>query len=176
MKRPARVGLQTEFARLLAEYPREEWLKLAEMLRDTEFIKVLANTVGTLAAVASAASPPRQQRVRPSHYRQPKEPGGDFLSSLAQGDESKLGLLRKIKRGLDDKMIFKNMADVRSFAELASIKEQLPAKREPAIKEILRHLSRHEPRELEKMLEIRSTVRNQGQEYREWVNLILGRS
>ena len=89
MGRKRRPPLVTEIGRLLFEYPKKDWLALADRLRDRVLMDEIATAIDDAVAMADASV----KRTR-SYRRNPRE---SVLGRVARRDKAKAEKLARLK-------------------------------------------------------------------------------
>ena len=173
MRRRRRPPLITEIARLVSEYPADEWHKISALLRNQAFIDEVAVAADSLAGIASRSAERDQAVGRKAERIQAR--GKRIIREVAQNDSEKAKILAALHRNLAKKTILPSAVLLQEFAALAGMKNRLPTRREKAINILLQHLAEKNASELEKLLRVNEGERRDfGREYSKWVDLILG--
>jgi hypothetical protein len=161
--------LLMDLARLAARYDPADWEQLLAALDDEESRKQIRSLLIDLAAVS------RTRTKRP-----PSTTAAQVRSALATiraEDPERADLLDSIWLKLRSRELLPTMAAVRAFGEAMGAKPFEASKRSQAINELMEKLARLPGESLEQRM--RETIvadRRLGEEYEQWVRLILGRS
>jgi hypothetical protein len=167
MARRKRPPLVAEIGRLLVEYPERDWRALADGLRDRALIEALAAAVDDAVELVEK-SKEKSKKERP-------KPRVNELARVAREDKSKAAVLFELKSRLMDKAKTATLADIRGFASVLGMKEELASRREQAANQIIHYLATRTTIEIEAALRTAEPVqKTTGQEFDRWVDLILG--
>jgi hypothetical protein len=161
-----------DLARLAARYAPEEWERLIAVLDDERRRSQLSAALQELAAASRAR---REFRPRGA----PKQPGPAkrlraALTNLREVDPARADLLEDVWLKLRQRELLPTMALVRAFAEETGLKGLESTKREQAVTEVMEQIVDMPAEALEEMM--RDTAvqdRQLGEEYEQWVRLIL---
>jgi hypothetical protein len=161
--------LLTDLARLATRYEPKDWEQLAASLDDD----VQRGRIRALLldlAVVSRSRPPRAVgsgrgtvRVR------------EALANIRADDPARADFLDGIWLKLRERELLPTIAAVRAFSEAVGSKRIHAARRDQAINELMERLVELPPETLEQRMRETIVDRKLGQEYEEWVRLILGR-
>jgi hypothetical protein len=168
--------LLRDLAQLAARYRTKDWERLAEWLDDEvqrERIQIL------LRELASASNAPRKKARRPTKKRTtaPAKRLREALGDVRREDAAKADLLEDIWLKLRERELLPSIASVRAFAQAMGSKGLNATRRDQGVTELMELLVELPTDALEERM--RQTVvadRKLGQEYEEWVRLILERS
>jgi hypothetical protein len=132
------------------------------------------------AEISSEAPRPARTRGRPKTRR---TKGTERVSiraeidALRQQQPERADLLEEVWIKLRDRELLPTVTSIRSFASLLGTKKITATRRDRAIDELMRVLLELNEDALEqRMREVAVEDRNLGEEYSDWVRLILGRS
>ena len=167
MARKRRPSLVAEIARLLVEYPEKEWRVLVDNLRDHSLINDIASAIEDLISM-TVKSTGKKNTVR----NRPRE---SVIARVAREDTAKADILSSVQSRLANKDNVVPLAYIREFASSLGMKEELPARREQAVNQIIEYLSSKTTDEIEAALLTVLPMQDQGQEFERWVDLILGK-
>ena len=167
MTRKRRPPLIAALAHLVVEYPEKDWRALGERLRDRKFIEELTVIVDVVSELSSKTRG-RQKATKVASYRK-------ILAQVAKEDEEKAELLNLFKSQLVSKTSPPSLSQIRDLATALGIKEHLPARREQAVNQLIRHLVSKSVDDIKTALHMGlPDHRDPGHEYGRWVDLILG--
>ena len=167
MARRKGKSLVSEVARLLVEYPEEDWNALVDRLRDRAFLEDLtAAIVDAREVVAKVSEKAKQGRSGPRR---------SMLAEVARKDKEKAQILSKIKSRLSDRGRIVTLAGLRTFASSLGMKEELANRRSQAVNQIVRYLAGKTTDQIEAALHTSLPDQaREGQEFDRWVDLIIG--
>jgi hypothetical protein len=160
--------LVTDLARLAARYDPEDWERLLAALENDESRARLRNLLADLAAV-SRTRPKRPLGTTAAQVR-------SILAAIQAEDPDHAELLNSIWLKLRSRELLPTMAAVRAFGDAMGAKPFQASKREQAVNELMEKLAKLPGEALEQRM--RETIvadRRLGEEYEQWVQLILGR-
>jgi hypothetical protein len=173
--------LLADLARLATKYDAREWAALSSLLDDDAKRGQLRSLIEDLAAVSRKRSRPgsRKKRTKPSPSRKPSRVARlrNGLADLRRTDERHAVLLEDIWLKLRERELLPTLGAVRAFAAAAGLKGLESTRREDAVTELMERLIELPSSSLEERM--RMTVASQrdlGQEYGDWVRLILSSS
>lgn len=172
MKQP-NPKLLTDLVRLATKYQPRDWEQLSVWLDDETLRPRLRALILELAAVSRS---PRR-----SAPRRPRQPGPssrvrDALTQIRRSDPERADLLDDIWLKLRERELLPTIAAVRTFADAVGSKRITSNRRDQAVTELMEQLIELPGDALEQRM--RQTVvedRRLGEEYEQWVRLILGR-
>jgi len=167
--------LVSDLARLATRYKPKDWDELAALLDDEarrEQLRTLLLELGEVSRV----------RRKPAQRRRPKAPSraAELRQSLAgvrREDAPHADLLDGIWLKLRERELLPSIAAVRAFADAMGLKGMTATRRDQAVTELMLRLIDLPGDALEHRM--RQTVvedRKLGEEYEQWVRLILGSS
>jgi len=166
--------LIADLARLAARYGPEDWKALSRLLKDEESRALVATMIDELAKAS------RRSRQRPNNRtaRAVVRPTmRDRLAQLRQADPERADLLNDLWVRIRNRELLADMTSLRAFSEAIGMKTLLAGRHEQAASEVVQHLMSLPPEALGVALS-RSTLkvdRELGDEYDQWVSLILNR-
>lgn len=161
--------LLADLARLAARYESADWEGLLAALDNEESREQLRRLLIDLAAVS------RTRTKRPSGTTAAQV--RSVLAAIRVDDAERADLLESIWLKLRSRELLPTMAAVRAFGEAMGAKPFEASKRDQAINELMEKLATLPGASLEQRM--RDTIvadRRLGEEYEQWVQLILGRS
>ncbi|HWX87212.1 MAG TPA: hypothetical protein VNX67_03455 [Solirubrobacteraceae bacterium] len=166
--------LLRDLANLASRYRPSDWERLAGWLENEERRKQVHTLLLELASVS--------QTRRKSPQRRAKRPGPtprirEALTRVRLEDTARADLLEGIWLKLRERELLPTIAAMRAFAQAMGSKGIRSTRRDQAVTELMELLIALPADSLEKRM--RKTVvedRKLGEEYEEWVRLILGRA
>jgi hypothetical protein len=165
--------LLSDLARLAAKYRPKDWEQLAAWLDDESQRQRLQTLMTELAAVSRA---PRKKPARRTKAPAPASRLRKELAKVRREDTRRADLLEDIWLKLRERELLPTTAAVRSFAQAMGSKQATSSRRDQAIIELMHLLIQLPGGALEeRMRQTVVTDRKLGEEYEEWVRLILGR-
>lgn len=160
--------LLRDLAKLLLKYPADTWRTIFARLHDRQLISQLEAAVDAVRTRSSGPS-----LLSSGASRRPADPLRELGRTNAPLAQVLADFRAKLRRG----ELMPNLAELREFAHVCGIKEQVPLKREQAISFVVRHLAERQPKDVAQFLgSIRATRRDFEAEFERWANLIMQRS
>jgi len=160
-----------DVARLAAKYQPREWEQLAAYLDDPAQREQVKNVLLELASVSRS-----RRKQAPSRPRRAAVPVREALARIRQDDPARADLLDDIWLKLRERELLPTIATIRAFADAMGSKGIKSTRRDQAVNELVVQLIELPGDALEQRM--RQTVvedRKLGDEYEQWVRLILGR-
>jgi hypothetical protein len=167
--------LLRDLAQLVAKYRPKDWEQLADWLNDNDQRERLRTLLQDLASASAGAR--KKSRRRPKRSATPVTGLRNALGRVRREDAAKADLLDDIWLKLRERELLPTIAAVRAFAQAMGSKGLKATRRDQAVTELMELLIALPPDALEERM--RQTVvadRKLGEEYEEWVRLILGRA
>lgn len=165
--------LLSDLARLAAKYEPKDWTQLVAWLEDERRRGELRALLLELAATSHARRKARPRRVQePSRASRVRA----ALAEVRVEDAARADLLEDVWLKLRERDLLPTIGAVRVFAEAMGLKGLKSKRRDQAITELMERLVELPGDALEQRM--RQTVveeRKLGEEYEQWVRLILGR-
>jgi hypothetical protein len=161
--------LLADLARLAARYEPADWERLLATLDNETSRERFRRLLVDLAAVSRT----RTKRASGTSAAQVRS----TLAAIQAEDPDRADLLDSIWVKLRSRELLPTMAAVRAFGEAMGAKPFQASKRDQAINELMEKLATLPGESLEQRM--RETIvadRRLGEEYEQWVHLILGRS
>jgi hypothetical protein len=166
--------LLRDLAGLAAKYRPRDWEELAAWLEDEGQRERVQTLLVELASVSRARRKQTTRRVKP---RAPASRVREALARVRAEDAARADLLDDIWLKLRNRELLPTLTAVRVFGQAMGSKGIQSKRREQAVTELMERLIELPGEALEQRM--RQTVvddRKLGEEYEEWVRLILGRS
>lgn len=160
--------LLRDLAKLLIKYPADTWRAILTRLREGRFVSELE-----AALDAALVRIPERERLTSGKRSGARDP----LLALRDVNLLLAEVLSDFRAKLKRRELMPNLAELREFAHVCGIKDQIPLKREQAIAFLIRYLSEKQPRDVAHLLgSMRGTRRDFEAEFERWANLIMQRS
>jgi hypothetical protein len=163
-----------DLARLAAKYPPKDWEQLAAWLADE------SQREQTRALFIELASVSQARRKRPRRRAKVQAPATrlrEALAGIRAEDAARADLLDDLWLKLRERELLPTIAAVRAFGHAIGSKGIESTRRDQAVTELMEQLIEMPGDALEQRM--RQTVvedRKLGEEYEDWVRLILGRT
>jgi hypothetical protein len=179
MNEPSQKLLK-DVAALAVKYKPDQWEALAVWLDDPARRDVIRQMLREFAAISREAPRPARTRAR-TKTRRPKGTQQVAvraeIEALRREQPERADLLEEVWIKLRDRELLPTITSIRSFASLLGTKKITATRRDRAIDELMRVLLELNEDALEqRMREVAVEDRKLGEEYSDWVRLILGRS
>jgi hypothetical protein len=166
--------LLNDLARLAVKYRKSDWEQLAAWISDEAQREQIRCALLDLAAVSQSAR--KRPRRRPKK-RTPASRLREAITKVRGEDAARADLLDNLWLKLRERELLPTLAAVRAFGEAIGSKGIESTRRDQAVTELMERLLEMPGDALEERM--RQTVvhdRSLGDEYEEWVRLILGRT
>lgn len=156
--------LIADLARLTRSHTAADFKRLADMLADEGSRRSIIDVLDQLATTT------RRRRVK-SRKRTPAS--SEVLTSVEGTDPEKFQILTQFKRAVLAKRLLPEMSQLRDFALNCGVKLPFSKSRERILNHLLGALLHSDSLDLKKKLSEVPSDKDFGQEYQNWVKLIL---
>jgi len=166
--------LVNDLAQLVGKYKASDWEALAAWL-EGERLDQLRLLLKEMAAVSREVKTKRKPKTRTPMNAPSRVPLlRERIKHIRQADPVSADLLDEIWLKLRERELLPTIADVRAFAAVVGMKRLQATRRDQAITELMEHLAGLQPQSLlEEMRATLASERSFGDEYEQWVRLIL---
>ncbi len=165
-----------DVAALAVKYKPAQWEVLAAWLDDPARREVVQQMLREFAEISREAPQPVRTKTRRTKGAQ-QVSSRVGIDALRQQQPERADLLEEVWIKLRDRELLPTITSIRSFASLIGTKKITATRRDRAIDELMRVLLELDEDALEqRMREVAVEGRKLGEEYSDWVRLILGRA